>query len=39
MKCPACKENAEFVEVGTDKSRCQNCNALVNNEDLEPEES
>lgn len=35
MKCPKCKENAEFVEAGPYLVRCQNCNSLVNNEDLE----
>lgn len=38
MKCPVCKEDAEFVEVGASKSRCQNCNTVVYNEDLEPTE-
>lgn len=38
MKCPVCKENAEFVEVGAGKSRCQNCNTIVHNEDLQSSE-
>jgi uncharacterized protein (DUF983 family) len=38
MKCPACDEDAEFEEVSAHRSRCQNCGAFVNNEDIEPSE-
>jgi ribosomal protein L37AE/L43A len=38
MTCPACKEEAEFEEAAAHMSRCQNCGAFVNNEDIEPSE-
>lgn len=39
MKCPKCQADAEFSEAGPYLVRCQNCDSLVNAEDLEQSES
>lgn len=34
-KCPECNTTAEFTAVGPYRSMCENCGAVVKNEELE----
>lgn len=37
MPCPECESTRGFVAVGKFRSQCLSCNALVRNEEINPE--